>query len=219
MTRSRRQLLDAQMERDIRQEEILRDAPQNLREKLEWIRDWVEDEWKRSVLGRYQIACTIREIYDDVNEQHGGRYGARAVEMIKAFFEWNNNDIYDALQVAEAFTQEEVEAISQRRLLGGSLVSYSHLVALAEEENEDNRRLLLERTVNQNWSSKQLTNAVKRLAEPTRASKGIDRRGRPVAKPKDFDGVLDQQGSFAEDFFKRLRGVESSRILASSQDT
>src|SRR4051812_42532020 len=86
---------------------ILDESPPALRQKVEWIRNAFEDEHRRSIVFRYQVAVVIREIYDDVNDGNGSVYGARAVEVIKKAFGWDDGVIYQALHVADAFTPEE----------------------------------------------------------------------------------------------------------------
>src|SRR4051812_3369270 len=110
MTVSRIYQFELQLQREEAQdraERILQDSPPTLREKINWIRNYFEDEWRRSILGRYQVAVILREIYDDVTEHNGAVYGAKAVEAIKDMFGWDNGIVYQALNVADAFTPEQ----------------------------------------------------------------------------------------------------------------
>jgi hypothetical protein len=185
-----------------RVETILDESPPVLREKLEWIRSCFEDEWRRSVQGRYQIAVAIREIYEDVTEHNGSVYGAKAVEALKKAFEWDDGVIYQTLHVADAFTPEQIEAMTEMRLPGGRPLSFSHVVSLASVEDDRQRDKLLKRAVKEGWTARKLANA----ASPSASSepgKRQDRRGRPFARPRDFDAVLDQQADFARDFLSR----------------
>jgi hypothetical protein len=104
------------------------------------------------------------------------------------------------------------------RLPGGRALSYSHLVALATVEDEDRRKKLLDRTVKEGWTSRKLVNAVDQPATPQPGNKE-DRRGRPLAKPRDFDGVLDQQAPFVQDFLNRDEQVWSHPDHALSAKT
>jgi hypothetical protein len=211
MTASRIQQFELQLQREIaleRAEAILNESPPLLREKVAWIRRTFEDDWRRSIVSRYQVAVVIREIHDDVTENKGSAYGARAVEAIKEAFGWDDGVIYQALHVADAFTPEQIEAITRMRLPGGRALSYSHVVALACEEDEGRRKKLLDRTVKEGWTSRKLVNAVDQPATP-QTGKKEDRRGRPLAKPRDLDGVLDQQAHFAQDFLNRDEQVWS----------
>src|SRR3954453_1177141 len=97
MTVSRIQQFELQLQRQHVQdcaEAILDESPPALREKIEWIRNYFDDEWRGGILGRYQIAVIIREIYDDVNDSNGAAYGAKAVEAIKRLFGWDGGVIY-----------------------------------------------------------------------------------------------------------------------------
>jgi hypothetical protein len=205
MTVSRVQQFELHLRQEIAQERaeaILYESPPPLREKIDWIRRTFEDEWRRSVVSRYQVAVVIREIYDDVTENKGSVYGARAVEAIQQAFGWDDGVIYQALHVADAFTPGQIEEITRMRLPGGRPLSYGHVVSLASVEDGAQREKLLRRAVREGWTARRLANAAAPPAAPQTA-KQEDRRGRPVARPRDFDGVLDQQAHLAEDFLNR----------------
>ena len=211
MTVSRIQQFELQLQREIAQERaeaILDESPPPLRERVAWIRRTFEDDWRRSIVSRYRVAVVVREIYDDVTGNRGSVYGARAVEAIKKAFGWDDGVIYQALHVADAFTPEQIEAITRMRLPGGRPLSYSHVVALACVEDGDRRKKLLDRAVKEGWTSRKLVNAVDQPATPQPGNKE-DRRGRPLAKPRDFDAALDQQAHFAQDFLNRDEQVWS----------
>src|SRR5262249_4707130 len=136
-------------------------------------------------------------------------YGAKAIAAIKQAFGWDDGVIYQALHVADAFTPQQIEEITRMRLPGGKPVSFSHVVALSGVEDEGRRQKLLKQAVREGWTSKKLANAAQYQApEP---GKREERRGRPLAKPRDFDAVLDQQASFAQDFLNRDEQVWSRR--------
>jgi hypothetical protein len=202
MTISRLQQFNRQLER----ETILDTAPPALREKLEWIQSWFVEDWKRSIVGRYQISAIISEIYNDVNENNGRRYGANAVKMIKQYFGWDEGVIYQALQVADSFTLAEIEAIAQLRFPNGKPVTYTHLTHLAEVEDDTTRQKLLDQTVKKGLTCTGLARAIHAVT-PANPNREVERRGRPLAVPKDFDAVLDQQAHFAEDFLNRNEQV------------
>jgi hypothetical protein len=203
MTAGHIQQYELRLQREIaleRAETILSESPPALREKIDWIRTTVEDEWRRSIVSRYQIAVVIKEVYDDVNGNKGSVYGARAVEAIKKALGWDDGVIYQALRVAGAFTPGQIEDMARMRTAGGRPLSVSHVVALAGVEDEGRRRSLLDRTVREGWTTRKLVNAAACGAESGAAR---ERRGRPLARPKDFDAVLDQQAHFVQDFLDR----------------
>jgi hypothetical protein len=205
MTLSRIQQYELQLQQEITQERIeriLEQSPPVLREKIAWIRECFADEWRRSIEWRYQVAVLIRDIYDDVTENRGAVYGAKAIEVIKQSFGWDNGVIYQALHVADAFTPEQIEEITQMRLAGGKPLSYSHVVALSSVEDEGQREKLLKQAVKEGWTTRKLTNVVGESDVP-QPDRPEDHRGRPLGKPRDFDAVLDQQASFIKDFCAR----------------
>jgi hypothetical protein len=223
MALSRIQQFELQIQREIAQdrvEALLRQSPPALRNKIDWIRATIDDEWRRSIVNRYQVAVVIKDIYDDVTENKGSVYGAKAVEAIKKALGWDDGIIYQALHVADAFTPEQIEAMTQMRLPGGRPLTYSHVVELARVEDEGRREKLLRQAVTEGWTTRKLTNAVDLTTGPER-NNPRERRGRPLARPKDFDGVLDQQAHFAEDFLNRNDQVWSHpdhSLSAKTQD-
>src|SRR4051794_18282016 len=115
MTLSRAKQLDLELQREFAHDEaeaILDESPPALTEKVTWIRNTFEREWRQGVVTRYQVAVIIRDIYDDVTDNNGSVYGARAVEAIKKSFGWDDGVIYHALHVAEAFSPEQIEDIT-----------------------------------------------------------------------------------------------------------
>jgi hypothetical protein len=211
MAVSRSKLFELELQRELtldRVEVILSESPPALRDKVTWIRATFDDEWRRSIVARYQVAVVIREIYEDVTENKGSVYGAKAVEAIKKALAWDDAVIYQALHVADAFTPEQVEAMTRMRLPGGRPLSFSHLAALSRVEEERHREKLLKRAVKEGWTARQLTNAADEAgARPADAPE--ERRGRPLARPRTFDAVLGQQAGFAEDFLNRNEQVWS----------
>jgi hypothetical protein len=75
-------------------------------------------------------------------------------------------------------------------------------------DDERHREKLLSSAVKEGWTTRKLNNAVEVVARPEPV-KAEDRRGRPFARPRDFDAVLDQQAHFAEDFLNRDEQVWS----------
>src|SRR4051794_35333046 len=90
-----------------RREALMEEAPAALREKLQWIQTWFDEDWRRNILSRYELALRVSEIYDDVTDNNGGRYGSGAVEVIKTCFRWDDGVIYQALRLVEAFIGSE----------------------------------------------------------------------------------------------------------------
>jgi hypothetical protein len=78
MTVSRIQQFELQLQQEIARERagaILDESPPLLRAKVDWIRRTFEDDWRRSVVCRYQVAVALREVYDDVTANATTRSG------------------------------------------------------------------------------------------------------------------------------------------------
>jgi hypothetical protein len=87
------------------------------------------------------------------------------------------------------------------RLPRGNPLTYTHVVELARIEDETRREKILKQAVKEGWTTRKLTKVIQ--AGPSQQDKPEDHRGRPLAKPRDFDAVLDQQASFIKDFLSR----------------
>jgi hypothetical protein len=144
-------------------------------------------------------------IYKDVRENRGRIYGTNAMQYICKYFGWNEGVIYNCMRIAEVFTDEEIEAICGMQMPDGKKVYYSHLLALIDVRDRDQRNALIKQTVENSWSAKQLWHEI----EPELKSKkpAGDRRGRPVAAPKRFEDVLAQMDAFSDDFLNRAQHV------------
>jgi hypothetical protein len=138
-----------------------------------------------------------------VTENKGATYGAKAVQALKLSFGWDDGVIYQALHVAESFTPGQIEKVVQMRSPEGKPLTYSHVVALSSVEDDSKRENLLRQAVKEGWTSKKLANAAALSAQ----GKQEERRGRPLAVPKSFDTLLDQQRDFARDFLERNSAV------------
>jgi hypothetical protein len=205
---NRSQQLERQFQREYAQdraEGIIAQSPPILADKIAFIRTFFEDELRRSIIGRYQVAVVIQEIHNDVTDNKGTIYGTKAVKVIKDFFGWDDTFIYNALNVAETYTLEEIELIAGMRSPLGKPLSYSHVVTLATIEDEKKRQTLLNQSVKESWTYKKLANAVDLVKAPYLAKK--ETRGRPLARPRSFDAVLDQQDHFVRDFLSRNEEV------------
>ena len=182
--------------------------PEPLREKIRWIEDWFKEDTRHNILSRYELGSQIVEVYDDVHERQGGRYGARAVEEIKRYFDWDRTTIYIALAVASVFTREEVVRMAAIVRPNGSPIPFGYLVHLADVEDTDRRETLLSQAVAECWTCNELHYKVRAIVgekvKPTE-----ERGGRPMAVPKNFDAVLVQQTAAAENFFDRSAKVWS----------
>ncbi len=148
------------------------------------------------------MAQRIKGIYDDVTEHRGNRYGVGAVEQIRDYFGWDEGVVYAALRLAQRFTQEEIDHLCETKMPNGQPLSYSHLMCLVGIQDREERREMIEKAVAENWTSRDLARAVVHGKEPVRLKKD-EKRGRPIGKPKTFDGEVAQMESFADDFMNR----------------
>ena len=199
-------------------------APKPLQEKILKIEEWFAREFKRSIKVRYELGQEIKEVYDDANGQHGSRYGANAVNIICGYFDWEESTVYNALRLAQTYTPEEIERYSSMAASNGALVCYSQLLYLTGVPDSQKREQLLECCLKENWSTKRLADSAKaaaiacgvNVAEPGRREPSEERRGRPLAVPKDLDSVLHQQRTSAADFLDRTEVWQRPEVSLTS---
>ena len=185
---------------------IYQNANPALRKQLDKIQEWFDVDARHSIKVRWELALQIKAIYDDVTEHRGNRYGVHAIDQIRAFFGWDGGVIYSALRIAKQFTQEEIDDLCGKKMPNGQPLSYSHLNSLMGIQDRDKRKELIDKAVEENWTSNDLARAVVQGKEPARLNKE-DRRGRPIGKPRNFDLVLAQMEAFADDFLGRAKEV------------
>lgn len=189
-----------------RRAELYHSADQALREKLDGIQAWLEREYRHHALALYELGRQCQEVYDDVSERQGRRYGAGAVDVIEAYFNLQAGLIYRALRLANAYSEQEIREATAHPKQNGEPVSVQDLLVLARVEDPALRQGLLAQALAQGWRSDELADAVVRAIGKERAL-AVDGRGRPLAVPRTFDGVLRQQERAAKDFVNRAVNV------------
>jgi hypothetical protein len=181
--------------------QIWQNANGAFREKLSQMQNWFDREARASIKARWELGNLIKEIEDDCVNHQGRRYGIHAIEEISRFFGWDKTVIYNSLRLAKEYAEEEIDELCERRLPDGQLLSYSHLMSVITLRREE-RKKLIDRAVEESWTSDQLARVVIKGKESGNSQKD-DKRGRPIGKPRTFDLVLAQMEAFADDFMGR----------------
>jgi hypothetical protein len=183
---------------------ILQDATPALRAELDWFQDWFDKEFRHSLLSRRELGNRYKKIYDDTTTGRN-TYGVHAVEQISEYFGWDDGVIYNSMKFARLFTEEEVRHLTELRMPDGRLLSFTHIVQVLSIADRAKRKELIDQAVAEGWTSKQLAYEISPDLKPKKPI--TDRRGRPLAIPRDFDAVLSQMESFADDFLNRADKV------------
>src|SRR5204863_10071470 len=64
-----------------------------LLKKYELIREWDQDESRRSIMSRYQLGKVVEEVKDD-EEVGGYHYGARSMKKLTTALGWDDSLLY-----------------------------------------------------------------------------------------------------------------------------
>src|SRR5262245_42523851 len=100
-------VLSARAEQEVgRRRKLLEAAPPSLRKEIDKIQKWFDQEARRTIRSHYELAQIVKAIHDDVEEHHGKRYGAHALETVCRYFDWDDSTIHAALRMARVFTAE-----------------------------------------------------------------------------------------------------------------
>lgn len=169
---------------------------------------WLAGEHRDTLVRRYRLAELVKRLDDDQLEGRGRRYGSCAVSRLARFFGQDRHMVYAALRLAKAYTREEVECLSGVTLAGGRPLSYYHVELLSGLDTKAQRDEALLLVVGGGWTTDDLARHVHRERLP--AKREGDGRGRPMAVPRDLDGLLRQQSRCAGDFLERSRRVWSA---------
>lgn len=160
------------------------------------------------ILARYQLAELIKNVHDDHTKNRFRRYGAHSVKKLATFFGWEASTIYAALRMAQAFTKAEIEALTLRRMSNGQPLCCYHVLLLSNIADQKTRHEMLEHTLSESWSTRDPAYHIHNLPLP---KKEEETRGRPLALPRNFHEVIQQQDRSADDFLMRSEKVWSQQ--------
>lgn len=182
-------------------EELLAEANQALRDKVDWVINWYKNDTKNSLLSRWQLGAQVAEIIQDQRESGCRTYGTRAFQTIALFSGEAEGSLRVCARMAHCYNEREIIKLSELTMADGlTPISFSHMRALISLDSPEKRQEALELTLERCWTAEQLSKYVK---AQTGARNTNNPDGRPVAIPRDLNAVIDQQLSFADDFDKR----------------
>ena len=131
---------------------------------------WVEAG--RSEVGpRYQVAMIVRAVKSE------SRYGKKGMKRLEETLEVDGSTLYRYAQVADAWSEEELNAIVTRRNTKSLALTWSHLEAIATETDRTRRTLLVEQALSESLSVR----AIRQIVKPT----SMKRRQTETAKSED----------------------------------
>jgi hypothetical protein len=172
-----------------KREALLRALSPEGRRRVEWVGEWFSNADRSALQQRYELGVEVKGLYGEMATEASGRYGLRFIAGLCETFAWDRGVVYGALAVAEAFTPEQIAALTERPMANGRLVPFGHLVALAKVPARKTRESLLDRAITHGWTREDLQDAI---LKATTGKKKEDGRGRPLKPPRDLPGLLRQ---------------------------
>lgn len=186
-----------------RQQDLMDEATPALREKVQWVVDWCKRDTKNSLVSRWELGDQINEVFND-HSRGAKRFGNKPFQTIAAFSGEAEGSLRVCAKLAKLYTRGQILDISEMVMADGTTpLSFSHIrcvltlddPATGETDRQEALNLALERC----WTVETLSKYV--VSKAGGGTQG--HKGRPVAKPKNVEGILDQQLSFINDFEKR----------------
>jgi hypothetical protein len=194
-------------------------ADADLRQVMFAITELLASTSLADLLSRYELACLLKQVRDDLLFQHERRFGRRAFQRLGQFLGMSRPGAEELIRVADVFTREEAAALAQARTRDGNALASFHMVALARVLDRQTRQELLRQTLDECWRPLDLD---KHVAEANRRAGGEgDRVGRSLAVPASLDELIRQQEKAADEFLSRSARVwtrPASSLRSRAQD-
>lgn len=147
------------------------------------------------IRARYEIGLIVTEVYET--------WGSKTVDKLSTALGRNKNILYKAKAFVEVFSEDDLYKLLEMKNENGLPLNWSHIEALLVNMTDDLREQLLDKTLNENWTSTELA---KKITEALNGPRG-NSSGRPFTKPKNFDGYLDSIITTADVWTKKAEQV------------
>lgn len=175
------------------QERLLAEMPDALREvRTEILQEFTQLS-ESNIWGQWRIGRLVQQVIGDER-----RYGEFAIQSLAATMPEvvNENDLLECRKLAQAYTEESLKNLLDRRTAGGKRITYNHLKYLAGVKPAD-RKTLLTRVFKEDLSVRDLAAAIQeKLGQRSRG-------GRRPQMPKTIGSGLSQMMKFASVFSSR----------------
>ena len=186
------------------QRQILEEMKPKLREKFEQIRELVESEIHAVLRNRYALGEHFQALYDDETDNGAKVYGKHAVQNICRLLGIDKTLVNNCMRFVQVYSRADLDMLCTRLLPRNEHLSWSHVRCLVQEDDDKRREQLLEKTFNEGLTCSELDYAI-RCGNDHESNKG----GRPLKIPASFDGMVQQQKKFAEEWERRSQKVWS----------
>ena len=135
-----------------------------LRDEYNKVRQLLADADAKDALARYRIAEHFERVR--LGEGRGGTYGDRAVPKLAAALDWSESTVYEFAAVAKVWKLADFTVLTQKLNCRDLPLSWSHFVAFAAEPVAKRRNKLIDDTLKNGWSVRQLRDAATKLTDP-----------------------------------------------------
>ena len=112
--------------------------------------------------------------------------------------------VNNCMRFVQVYSRADLDMLCTRLLPRNEHLSWSHVRCLVQEDDDKRREQLLEKTFNEGLTCSELDYAI-RCGDDHESNKG----GRPLKIPASFDGMVQQQKKFAEEWERRSQKVWS----------
>lgn len=180
-------------------EKALAQMNDNLRAVHEEAEDLLNRETECIIRSRYELGLLVKE----VDEDEKNSYGAKAIETLSKALGRNKTILYDALKFVNTYSEEQVNELLAARNNNNIPLSWSHVEALIHTPDDDVRDKMLDSALIECWTGAELAKKISEALGGTRSNSP----GRPLSKPKSFDGYLDSIITTSEVLTKKVEQV------------
>src|SRR4051812_12983221 len=165
--------------------QVFKEMPEPLQEKARHFESLLGRGIKGTILIHYDMGAELAEILEDE-----GKYGSRAAIQLANYLpvpgeteKSRQTALYALMGFASEFDRKYVEENSMRQMKRGGFLQLGHWLALSriKEKKEQNR--LLEKVINNSWSTNDLERELKAGAAKIKNKRGGGRNPKAPTSP------------------------------------
>lgn len=180
-------------------EALIEKMPPALREKLDFMLEWLADDRRHTLVNRWELGRELRDIVDAESSSNSKRFGIAALKKLEKFIDDDPSILHVAERIARYWTRSEIAAMAETPMADGvSYISYSHVRALSALPDEGDRDFFLKEAIKNSWTAVELGKAI----IDKYGNKSRNPNGR-AGLPKNAEAIITQQLGFVEDFENR----------------
>lgn len=181
-----------------KRQQILEDANEQFLETYKEIKTCLDSEEAKIFENRYNIGLKVEDMAKLESE-----YGSKPVDRMAELLGSGKDVIYQSLLFVQRFDYAEMTELTKIRNRDGDPILWTHLTHLIRVVDRDVRQSLLKKCVDNSWSPAELLQAI----QTQKGGKSNPSAGKPLARPKNIKGFIDQQVTYLDQLLKRKEKV------------